>query len=185
VKLEQQLLELAALGLRLHPGVTIDDLLYSFDRDMYEQRPFGLLLTMLGMEVEREPWGRPFCDRVWNFDTECIDGDGSYVRILGRLCRVAGATNLLTDLADHVDLGTGEAWLAYTCDGHPRRWDVEVSDDWADELTLGYVMSDIERDGCHFYFKDNGQAMVLFYLDEGVARRLNDLSGGALQPVLR
>lgn len=90
MKLEDQLATLADLGLALEPGVTIDDLLYSFDRGAYEKRPFDLVLFTLGVEVEREPWGRPFCRRVWNFDTECITGDGSYVSIAKRLCEVAG-----------------------------------------------------------------------------------------------
>jgi hypothetical protein len=55
MNLEAQLTELAALGLALEPNVTIDDLLYSFDNAMYEERPFDLVLFMLGSEVEREP----------------------------------------------------------------------------------------------------------------------------------
>ncbi|MBA3530967.1 MAG: hypothetical protein H0T73_03455 [Ardenticatenales bacterium] len=66
-----------------------------------------------------------------------------------------------------------------------RDWTVEVNDDWADMLTLSYVMADIERNGKRFYFKDNGQAMILFYLDTKTAVRLNALAGDALHPVLR
>lgn len=36
MKLEQQLEKLAELGLPLNDGVTVDDLLYSFDREDYE-----------------------------------------------------------------------------------------------------------------------------------------------------
>ena len=108
---------LADLGLALEPGVTIDDLLYSFDREAYEKRPFDLVLFTLGVEVEREPWGRPFCRRVWNFDTECITGDGAYVSIAKRLCEVAGRPDAFSDLQDHVDINASEAWIAYTVDG--------------------------------------------------------------------
>ena len=45
-------------------------------------------------------------------------------------------------------------------------------------------MDDIQRDGRRFYFKDNGQAMVLFYLDPGTAEELNRLSNNALKPAL-
>ncbi|WP_279239794.1 hypothetical protein [Scytonema sp. UIC 10036] len=38
--LEQQLEKLAELGLTLNEGVTIDDLLYSFDREDYEKNLF-------------------------------------------------------------------------------------------------------------------------------------------------
>jgi hypothetical protein len=45
-------------------------------------------------------------------------------------------------------------------------------------------MADIEQDGRRFYFKDNGQAMILFYLDSDAAARLNALAGDALPSVL-
>ncbi len=182
--LEQQLAKLAEIGLKLDDGISIDDILHSFDRNAYEERPFDLVLFVLGIEVERAPWGRPVCSRVWNFDTECINSTGDYVRIVKRLCQVAGRPECLEDVKDFVDIDVGEAWLKYKVDGVQRNWPVEVNDDWADALTLNYVMDDIERDGYRFYFKDNGQAMVLFYLDSNAAAALNRLSGNALKPVL-
>jgi hypothetical protein len=182
--LEQQLAKLAELGLKLDDGITVDDILYSFDREDYEKRPFALILFVLGIEVERAPTGRSVCSRVWNFDTECIVATGDYVRVVKRLCRVAGQPDRLKDVRDFVDIDAGKAWLKYTVDGTMRNWPVEVNDDWADTLTLSYVMDDIERDGHRFYFKDNGQAMILFFLDSITAEELNRLSGNALKPVL-
>lgn len=182
--LEQQLAKLAELGLKLNDGITIDDLLYSFGREDYEERPFDLILFALGVEVEREPWERSFCSRVWNFDTECIYSTGDYVGIVKRLCQVAGQPDRLEHISDFVDIDAGKAWLKYKVDDTDRNWPVEVNDDWADTLTLNYVMEDIERDGCRFYFKDNGQAMVLFYLDCQTVAELNRLSNNALNPVL-
>jgi hypothetical protein len=182
--LEEQLAKLADLGLTLDDGVSIDDILCSFDRADYEQRPFGLILFVLGIEVERKPWGRSVCSRVWNFDTECIGETRDYVNIVKRLCQVAGHPDRLTDIADFVDMKSGNAWLKYRVNGTQRNWTVEVKDDWADMLTLNYVMDDIQGDGQRFYFKDNGQAMVLFYLDSAMAAELNRLSNNALNPVL-
>src|SRR3984893_17149245 len=101
--LEKQVAKLVELGLKLDHGVTIDDLLYSFGREKYEKRPFDLLLFVLGIEVERKPWGRSVCSRVWNFDTECIASTGDYVRIVKRLCIVAGQPDCLRDVDDLVD----------------------------------------------------------------------------------
>jgi hypothetical protein len=50
-------------------------------------------------------------------------------------------------------------------------------------MAVSYVIDDIERDGRRFYAKDNGQAMVLFYLDQATVGRLNELSRNALRPV--
>lgn len=180
-KLEHQLETLEQLGLTLNEGVTVDDLLYSFDRQEYEARPFDTILFMLGSEVERAPWGRNVCDRAWNFDVECIDDSGSYVTIVENLCRVAGALGRITDLDDFVDIENGEAWLKYTIDGKIRYYTITVDNDWADPETIIAVMEDIERDGKRFYGKDNGQASIWFYLDKDTAEKLNSLTGNALK----
>lgn len=180
VKLETQIEQLAQIGLGLSPGVTIDDLLYSFGRADYEKPPFDLLLYSLGVEVERQPWGRPISPHAWNFDTECIAGDGDYVRIVRKLCALSGDPEYLRDVADSIDISMREGSLSYRCGDTTRDWSVEINDDWADLMVVSYVIDDIERDGKRFYTKDNGQAMVLFYLDADTAARVNALSGGAL-----
>jgi len=181
VTLEQQLETLAQLDLPLNDGVTVDDLLYSWDREEYENQPYDTILFMLGSEVEREPWGRHVCDRAWNFDVECVEGTGSYVTIVRNLCRVAGMPDLITDLEDFVDIENETAWLKYTIDGKQRRHTIVVDNDWADSETVSKVMEDIERDENRFYAKDNGQASIWFYLDSSTADKLNALTGNALK----
>ncbi len=51
MKLEKQLAKLAELGLALDPGITIDDLLHSFDREEFEEEPFDLVLFALGIVI--------------------------------------------------------------------------------------------------------------------------------------
>jgi hypothetical protein len=183
MKLETQLEKLAELGLSLNEGITIDDLLYSLDRSTYEANPFDDILHTLGIEVEREPWGRRMCDRVWNFDTECIYSTGDYVSIVKRLCLLTGNTEIV-DINDFFDLEANSAWLEYTIDGRKQRHAIEINSDWADTLTLTYVMEDLQQDGKQFYTKDNGQAMLLFYLDRDTAIALNDLCDDALEPII-
>lgn len=185
MKLEAQLAELASLGITLAPGVTVDDLLYSMARRAYEEKPFDELLFALGIEVEREPWGRPFSHHAWHFDTECIDADGDYADIVHHLGRLAGASERLTDVRDHVDIDRGEAWLEYTLDGQRRHFDVQVEDDWADARVVSQVMTDFEGNGGHFYAKENGQAVTLFFLDEATAKAMNRLSKGALERAVK
>lgn len=168
------------MGLPLAAGRTTDELLSTASREDYEAEPFEHLLLVFGLEVEEDPPGRWFCDRVWNFDTECIEGTGSYVAIAEQLLRISGRAHDVTGLRDHVDGDTGLAWLAYTVDGRERRWDVEVNEDWADLMVVSYLMDDLERDGSRFYAMDNGQAMVLLYLSDPPADRLNELAGRQL-----
>ncbi|MFJ7495842.1 hypothetical protein ACIQZB_32590 [Streptomyces sp. NPDC097727] len=178
MRLEDQLDRLAELGLPLAAGRTVDELLYSWPREAYERKPFDLVLFALGCAVEDEPWGRWFCDRAWHFDTECVRGRGSYVAIARQLCRIAGRPDALSGLRDHVDLGAEEAWIAYTADGRRVNWPIEVRDDWADLMVVGYLINELERGDGRFHVRRNGQAMTLFFLDGDAAARLTMLAGG-------
>jgi hypothetical protein len=113
-----------------------------------------MVLLMLGSEVEQEPWGRRICDRVWNFDVECIEDTGDYVKIVRNLCRVAGIPDLMREVHDFVDVDNETAWLRYKIDGTERHYRIAVDNDWADPDTIGGIMADIERDGRRFYAKD-------------------------------
>ena len=68
MKLENQIEELAALGLILNEGIKIEDLLISWTKEEYEQTPFDLILSIYGEEVEERPLGRYFCDQAWQLD---------------------------------------------------------------------------------------------------------------------
>lgn len=184
MKLETQLDRLAELGLALNPGITIEDLLHSYEREAFEQQPFVLLLFCFGSEVEREPWGRRICDRVWNFDTECIVSTGDYVKIIHNLCLLSETLDDLTDIVDYIDLEEGECWLEYTLQEKRQHRTVEANDDWADMLTLSDVMEEIQRDGKQFYTIDNGQAMILLYCTPVIASKLGDLCDEDLEPVI-
>jgi hypothetical protein len=186
VQLEAQLTKLAELGIVLNPGIEIDDLLYSVsgDRSAFEAKPFRTLIFLLGIEVEREPWGRRMCDRAWNFDTECIVSTGDYVSIVQNLCLLTGSPEYLTDITDQIDSESGDCWLEYSIQGRRQHWTVEFNDDWADMMTLSYVMEDLQRDGAQFYSFDNGQAMILLYLDPETATKLGDLCDEDLEPVI-
>jgi hypothetical protein len=174
--LEQQLAALEYYGLSLNAGVTLEDLLSAWSREDYEKRPYDALLFMLGSELEREPWGTPVCDSALSLDSECIEGQGSYVTIVRNLCRIAHLPDLISSLEDFVDVENESAWLRYRIDGEVRHHAVVVNEDWVDAKTVSAVMKDIERDGKRFYSMENGQASTWFYLDEGTAERLSELT---------
>lgn len=174
MSLEEQLSKLETLGVKLNPGITIDDLLFSYNREEYEAKPFDILLFILGVEVEREPWGRFFSDSAWNLDTECIEDAGSYAHIIENLCRIAGNKALISDVNDTVAVDAESGKLEYTVGGVRRSIDVEIDNDWADPATVTQIMSDIEEQvpGRHFYGVDNGQAAIWYFLTEEQANTM-------------
>jgi hypothetical protein len=175
--LEQQLEQLAKAGLTPNSGVSIDDFLYSLKRDDYEKEPFDLVLFVLGIEIEREPWGRRFSDRAWNLDMECVEDGSAYVEIVKNLCTVAGAPGVLSDVRAEVDLSRTTGSLSYRVAGKEVNRVVKVDNDWADPDTIAAIMGDIERavPGGAFYAKDNGQASIWFYLTPEHAKQLKAL----------
>jgi len=184
MKLELQLAKLAELGLELNANITLEDLLFSFDREAYEHPAFDLLLSAFGMEVECGAPGRNVCSRVWNFDTECIYESGNYTDIVKRLCEVVGSPHALTEIADHVNHDVQDGWLQYKLNGTMRHWKLEINDASADVQTLSHVLKDLEHGKHRFFFKENGEALVLFFLDEKTAAALNVLTHDALKPLL-
>ena len=50
-------------------------------------------------------------------------------------------------------------------------------------MAVAYMMGDLERDGRKFRSRDNGQAMVLYYLAAAAAQKLSELSGKPLTTV--
>ena len=184
MSLETQLKLLGDLGITPNSNITLDDFLYTWHREDYESKPFELLLFTLGIEAEREPYGRNFFDHAWNFDTEAIYQSGDYIEIIKKLCDVSGQTKCLTDVRDSIDFDAKSGWDEYRFGGSLRKWNLKVNDDWADLEVLYRVTKDIETGDSHFYFIDNGQAMVLYYLTEKTAQKINKLSNGLLLPVV-
>jgi hypothetical protein len=132
VSLESQIEALASCNIRINPGVGIEDVLAQFGRDQLEENPYGLLLSALGdQETEFSPKS-PLSNDVWYFDTECIYGHGSYVRIATHLRLLADGDFSLEDITDHVEIDSNDVWLQFRLDGKVHRLVLEAQDDWVD-----------------------------------------------------
>lgn len=135
IPLEKQLQTLSNCGINLLPGITVEHLLASYDREFFEEEPFESLLVTLGSEVEVEPFGF-FTDNIWHFDAECIEDHGDYVKIAHRMKDLTGDALPLEDINDYVDIEEGEAWLSFQLGGQAIKWEAEVEDDWIDPTIL-------------------------------------------------
>jgi len=147
---EEQLRVLAGCGVDLNMGVRGESLLHSFSREQFEAEPFRLLLCVMGGEAEDPARagesGYP-SDNVWHFDTECIEGDGSYRRIAISMSALAQGDLPLMDIEDSVDLEAGTAWLSFWLNGKSERWTAKVEDDWVDPEMLSRFARLLESRG--------------------------------------
>ncbi len=151
VSLEEQLATLARCGISPAQGITVGHLLSVLDRESYEEEPYLPLLITLGGELETPPYLQ-FSDRLWHFDTECIEGPGSYAVIAHRMAALAGGALPMEAITDYVDLDAGEAWLEFRLDGVDVHWDATVDGDWVDPEILGRFAALLESRDAHARF---------------------------------
>ena len=143
---------------------------------------------MYGSEVEREPWGRRICDAVFNFDYECIEGEGSYARIVDTFAQLAGVRALISEIHDDADLARTRGTLSYKARGEPRSIPFRIDNDWADPKAVQMILSDMQGlagDGKTFWSSDNGQSVILVFVDKPTSARLNALAKDLLEAPLK
>ena len=131
---------LTECGLSLAPPFTAQDLLESWPREEFEKPGFNLTLIGLGMTEERPPW-RNHSVNIWHFDTECVEGNGSYVGFAQRMAELIQESVIIENLRDRVDVGAGIATLDFEYSGEPVHIDFKVNDDWVDPAVFSRVIS--------------------------------------------
>jgi hypothetical protein len=141
---EEKLVVLSSFGLRLSSDFSVDDLLESWGRDQFESPGFDLVIVSLGSTEERPPW-RPHCQSLWHFDTECIEGHGSYVAIANRMASMAGTSLPLENIEDYVDIQTSKAWLRFRYRGEEFTIPCAVDNDWVDPKVFGHFVRLLAR----------------------------------------
>lgn len=119
-------------------------------------------------------------DQSWNFDFERITGDGSYVDIIENFLRVSGDETRFINIEDHVDFETNTASIRYDIPGKGTvEYTPKVNSDWADPDIIVKIARDIEKhdkDKRRFWYKDNGQAVILFFLTDTERQALDRLT---------
>ena len=88
-KLTAMIQQLSACGIGLRVDGSIDRLAGVVDPVSFKSNPFRAILISMGDEQLGGSFGY-FSDNIWHFDTECIEGQGDYVRIVERMRNLAG-----------------------------------------------------------------------------------------------
>jgi len=182
--IEEKLANLAGCGLKLKDQFGVPDLVDSWGREALDEPGYDLALVCLGMTQEEPPW-TPHCDNLWHFDTECIEGDGSYVHIAKRMTEMAQGSLPLSDFQDHVDIEAGEAWLRFKCQGESVRMDYEVQDDWVDPHVFSHfvdLLAKTDADKLFIYYDLGGQDCIIGCLTHSQYAHLQKLIPG-VQPL--
>lgn len=135
ISVEQQYKTLSLCGIKLRPGLTVEQLADSYDSETFEEEPYTLLLTLMGRELDVEPFEYA-SDDIWCFDVECIEDHNDYVRIAERLRDLAVGQFPLEAIKDFVDIDERKASVSFRLDGKDYDWTASVVDDYADPQIL-------------------------------------------------
>ena len=182
--IEEKLDALAECGLKLKEQFSVTDLADSWGREALDEPGWNMPLICLGMTQEEPPW-TPHCENLWHFDTECIEGDGSYVSIAKRMTDMAQGALPLSDIQDHVDIDAGKAWLRFNCQGKSVQVDFQVQDDWVDTSLFRHfvdLLAKCDPDKLFIYFDLGGQDCIIGCVTRDGYRRLQKLIP-AVQPL--
>jgi hypothetical protein len=161
--IEEKLRALAECGLKLKDQFGVPDLVESWGREALDEPGYNLALVCLGMTQE-EPPCTPHCDNLWHFDTECIEGDGSYVRIAKRMAEMAQGSLPLSDIQDHMDMERAKAWLRCKCRGKPVHIVCEMQADWVDSSVFGHfvdLLAECDPNKLFIYYDLGGQDCII------------------------
>lgn len=168
--MEEYLEQLADCGIDLHPGRSKKDLLAKYSREVLERDVSKLIATL----------GEGISPQVWHFDTECIDGDGSYAAIARHLASMAGGDLPIEGIADHVDIDAGDAWLEFSLDDTKYHWKAVVQDDWLDPAIIDRFAGLLEKRNADKRFAQldyGGQDVVLAVIPVSKFETVNRLPG--------
>jgi hypothetical protein len=179
---ETMLAELAAVGIELRPGISVDQLLADHPRAAVEEGGFELLLAVMGDE-QFDPKTfevlNPLSDDVWHFDTEAIEDHGAYVRIVENCSRLTGGDLKFEGVRDYVDVEKEIAWVEVSTNGRSDRIDLKIDNDWVDPKIFAKLQDWLDQAGSgrRFAVQGLGQDVLLICKQPEQIRMINRASG--------
>lgn len=179
VTFETQLSTFQQLGFEFNKGASKEDLIEMWGKDQFAEEPYYLMYISLGSTIEREPW-TPITNQCWRFDTEAIEGSGSYIDIMENLRRISNGEINITNIEDVVDWENEKASVSFEWNGNKYSWDLAFDDDWVDPLLFSQVVELTEKyntKGRLTYFDTGGQDLVLGWADASQLKELNAKTG--------
>ena len=154
-------------------------------RRRWQEEPWIELLWILAGPREDVDGEVSFSKRLLHWDTECVEGPGSYCDLVRALARAFEGCVTITDVADHVDTRARTARLHCRIDGADVDLAPVVDDDWLDGDVLVDVVGRIEArcDRGAYLLPEGGQDFVLLVLRQVDLPAFEALIGADLAPV--
>jgi hypothetical protein len=128
-RLHENYLKLSEVGISLNPDYGENDLFEILEH--HGHFDFLSILAAMGGAYGRFPRFH-LSDRVWHFDTECIEDPQAYADIAYRMSALTFPDLPLSDVVSDLNFEKGVAWLEFKCSGVDYHWDLRIEEDWVD-----------------------------------------------------
>jgi hypothetical protein len=133
IDLKKQLEVLVKLGISLNPEVTVHNLLKEMKFGKFVSNDYLSLLIVMGCEFQNfDNICINFSNNIWYLDTECIEDNGDYIRVVERLIAMANGELKINNLNDYIDIENKEAKVYFELNEKLYNWELVVDDDWLD-----------------------------------------------------
>jgi hypothetical protein len=162
MKLEDKLTALAGCGITLAPKYTVQDVLDREDRAFLDETDLLMFLYILGLrDIYHGDGDQLFgslSQQVHTFDTECVEGAGSYATLIAELAGMTQGALAISAIDDEVDYDQKGAQLGFTCNGQRVRLTFDQDADWFNPLVVECLGALLNA---------SGAPLKLFYMDTG------------------
>lgn len=155
-------------------------MLSEFDRKLYEEDPYNLLLSVFGSEYEKEDeeW-EANSNNIYHFDTECVEDNGAYITVLNNLKRISNGSFDIETVNDSVDIEARKANVSFFYRGKEHKWNLKVDDDWFDVNLIEKInkLMKINGESKQFYRYSPDQTIILICVDLETKEKIEQLTG--------
>ena len=179
VSLEMQIQTLIDLGVtfNLSDVQLIKGLTDEFDKQVYEEDPYRLLISVAGSNLLDSNGNElRLSYDILSFDTECVEDENIYSDVITQFLRLAKMENHISELDSKVNFDTETAYITFLFEGKRYKWTISIDNDWFDVSVLERMASVIEKPNMKFIYFCDGQHFTLMYCSQAVFKQLNNLT---------
>lgn len=150
VPLETQIQAFEQLGIKLNPGIKMEEMLDLWSRETLESDPYRSLYCAFGSSREVDP-DTHFSIQIWYFDIESLIEGIEYDRLLTSIGRISGGelrfSSIKTDYQDSES--DPVVVLTFDLNGNHNRWTIHPYSDWGTPAFLAPLNEHARKQGLH------------------------------------
>ncbi len=177
VRIEEQLSILDGLGIKPNFDGFVDWICYEWGREEVESDPYNLLLYSLGGEREVDGEWLTSSDSIYCFDTECVEDDDTYTRIIKSFARITKGIFEISNISSYANHDQHTVGVSFTYDGKNYDFPLKYQDDWFDfqvvrEINALLTSNDSDQ---YFYTSFSDQNLFVIFGTETIINEINKL----------